>query len=165
LLHHSDVVTVGEVLGDLAVPHSVHMDVLNLEMATGRLHTHKHPPVDGDSTYTTMRAGEGATNDNPLGFNDGIQNGQLNIRKSALDILEHRSHPRTPNLPAVVSGIFGKKFRSGIHVAAIERFVLLLEQNQVGIGSGHVLFSHLCETSEAVVEVTSRVASPIGEHL
>jgi len=127
------------VLGDLAVPDSVDMDVLNLEMPTGRLYSHEHPPADGNPTYATMRTAEGAANDNPLGFNHGIQNGLLNIRKSALDILEDRSHTRTPHLPTVVSGIFGKKLRSGIHVAAIEHFAVLLHQNQVGVGSGHIL--------------------------
>ena len=139
MLHHSDVVTVGEVVGNLAVPHSVHMDVLYLEVPTGRLYAHKHPPVDGSPTYATMHACERAANDNPLGFNDGIQNGQLNIRKGALDILEDGSHTRASNLPTVVSGIFGKKLRSAFHVAAIERFVLLLHQIQVDVGSGYIL--------------------------
>jgi len=84
------------------------VNVLNLEVPTGRLHTHKHPTVDGNSTDATMRAGERAANDNPFSFNHRIDNGQLDIRKCALDILENRPHTRTANLPTVVSGIFGK---------------------------------------------------------
>jgi len=141
LLHHSDVVPVGEMLSDLAIPHPIHVDVLNLEMPTRRLHTHKHPPADGDSAYAAMRAGVGAANDNPLRFNYGIEYDQLGVRECAPDILEDRSHTLTPNLPTVVSTIFGKRLRSGIDVAAIERFGLLLHQNQVGVGTDHILTS------------------------
>ena len=126
-------------LNDFAIPQLIHVDVLNLEVHSGRLHAHEHPATDRHPPNATMRSAECAANDDPFPFSYGILNGQLDIRECALDIVQDRPHTGTPNLPTVVSGIFRKKFRSGIHVAAIEGFVLLLDQGQVGVGSFHML--------------------------
>jgi hypothetical protein len=128
-------------VSNLALPQLVHVDVLNLEVHPGRLHAREHSTIDWNPPYATMRSAECAANDDPFSFSYGIQNGQLDIRECALNIVEDRPHTGTPNLPTVVSGIFRKKFRSGIHVAAIEGFVLLLDQKQVGVGSIHIAFS------------------------
>jgi len=42
LPHHSNIVPIRKVLCDLAIDHPVHVDVLNLEAAIRRLHTHEH---------------------------------------------------------------------------------------------------------------------------
>src|SRR5580658_10623733 len=121
-------------LNDLAVPQLIHVDVLNLEVHPGRLHAYEHSTTDRHPPDPTMRSAECAANDDPFPFNYGILNGQLDIREGALDIFQDRPHTGTPNLPTVVSGVFRKKFRSGIHIAAIEGVVLLLDQGQVGVG-------------------------------
>jgi hypothetical protein len=128
-------------LSDLAVPQLVHVDVLNLEAHPGRLHAHEHSTIDWNPPKATMRSAEGAANDDPFPFNYGIQNCHLDIRECGLDIVEDRPHTGTPNLPTVVSRIFRKNFRGGIHVATIKGFMLLLDQKQVGVGSVHVAFS------------------------
>jgi len=126
-------------LNDFAIPQLIHVDVLNLEVHSGRLHAHEHPTTDRHPPNATMRSAECAANDDPFSFSYGIMNDQLDIRECALDIFQDRPHTGTPNLPTVVSSIFCKKFRSGIHVAAIKGFVLLLEQGQVGVGGVHLL--------------------------
>src|ERR1700691_5203136 len=86
-------------LNDLAVPQLIHVDVLNLEAHPGRLHVHEHSTIDRNPPYATMRSAERAANDDPFPFNYGIQNGHLEIRECALDIVEDRPHTGTPNLP------------------------------------------------------------------
>jgi hypothetical protein len=47
LPHHSNIVPIREVLSDLAVEHSIHVDVLNFESAPGGLHINEHSAIDG----------------------------------------------------------------------------------------------------------------------
>jgi hypothetical protein len=46
LPHHSNVVPIRKVLSDLAIEHPIHVDVLNLKGAPGRLHTDEHSAID-----------------------------------------------------------------------------------------------------------------------
>ena len=46
LPHHSNIVSIREVLSDLAIAHPIHVDVLYFESATRGLYPHKHSAVD-----------------------------------------------------------------------------------------------------------------------
>src|SRR5579863_8724591 len=126
---------------DLAVLHLVHVNLLNLEMPTGRLYAHEHSTINGTPPYAAMSAGERAANHNPIPINHRIEHSKLGVRECAFDIRENRPHTGTANLPTMVSAIFGIKFRGRIDVTAIKGVVLLLHQSQVGVGSVHVAFS------------------------
>jgi len=46
LPHHSNVVSIRKMFNDLAIEHPIHVDALNLESATRRLHTYEHSAID-----------------------------------------------------------------------------------------------------------------------
>jgi len=46
LPHHSNTVPIRKVLGDLAIEHPIHVDMLNLENAPSGLHTNELSAID-----------------------------------------------------------------------------------------------------------------------
>jgi hypothetical protein len=125
------------VFGNLAIEHTIHVDVLNLERPPGGLHADQHPAIDRKLRRASVRAAVTASDDDPLALRDRVQNRQPRIREVGLNLSQHRPHASTPHLSAMVSAVLGKATCCRIAVAAIKRLVKLLGYSTVGFGGVH----------------------------
>lgn len=123
LAHHSDVVSAGEVLRNLAIKDAIHMDVLNLERPTGGSDADQHPAIDWKLRRSPVRAAIGAADNNPFSLRDRVQNRKLRIREVDLDLLEHVVNSGASHLPAMVSAVFGEAGCGRAEVAPIKSIV------------------------------------------
>jgi hypothetical protein len=134
LPHHSNVVPIRKVLSDFAIEHPIHVHVLNLEAAPGRLHTDEHSAIDRKVWRTPVGATIRASDNDPLALRKRVQRRELRLREVGLDLSQHRPHASTPNLSAVILAVLGEVARCRVEVAAIERLIEFFGDAPIGLG-------------------------------
>jgi hypothetical protein len=81
LLRHAEVVTIREVIRDLAVADAIPVDVMNLEAPTRRLCTHKQSAVDRSLGDAFVRPTHAAARDDHVAFGDQVEDLHLPVGK------------------------------------------------------------------------------------
>jgi hypothetical protein len=108
LPHHSHIIPIRKVLGNLAIEHPIHVHVLNLESAPGRLHADEHPSVNRKVRRASVRAAVGASDNHPLALANRVQSRQPRVGEVGFNLSQHCPYASTPHLPTVVSTVLGE---------------------------------------------------------
>jgi anti-sigma-K factor RskA len=135
LPHHSNIVPIRKVLDYFATEHPIHVDVLNLEGASGGLHADQHSTIDREARRAEVRAAVSAAENDPLALCDRVQSRQPRIGEVGSNLSQHFPHASTPYLSAMVSAVIGEAACSRVEVAAIESVVKLHGYTPIGIDS------------------------------
>jgi len=168
LPNHSDIVPIRNVLSYLAIEHSIHVDMLNLEGAPGRLHADQHPAIDRRVRRASVRAAVSASKNEPLGLGDRIQNRQSRIGEVRLNFSKHFPHASTPYLSAMVSAVFGEAPCCRVEVASIERLVKLFGYSQVAVRRvqrSPSLRSYICGVDRVTLAESTSSRNETGPHV
>ena len=122
-------------LGDLAIAHPIHVDVLNLEGATRGLNTNEHSAIDRKARRTSVGSAVGASDHDPLALRDTIQRCQLRVWEVGLNFSQHCPHASTPYLSAMILAVVGEAACRRVEVATIERLIELFGDEPIGLRS------------------------------
>ena len=88
LLRHTQVVSIGKVISDLAITNPVPMNVLDLESFTGRLNIHQVTAVCPLAPLSSMSTAHAASNDNRLTVADHIDDLHFPVRERGENVLQ-----------------------------------------------------------------------------
>jgi hypothetical protein len=122
------------VLSDLAIEHSIHVDVLNLESAPGGLHTDEHSAIDRKARRTPVGSAVSASYNDPLALRDRVQRRQPRVWEVGLNLSQHCSHAISPYLSAMILAVLREVACCRVEVAAIERLIELFGDAPIDLG-------------------------------
>jgi hypothetical protein len=123
------------VLSDLAIEHTIHVDMLNLESAPGGLHAHEHSAIDRKVRGAFVRATLGASKNHPLALRDRVERRKIRVWEVGFDLCQHHPHARSPYLFAMILAVLREATCCCVEIAAIERFMKLFRDALIRLGN------------------------------